>query len=77
MAKKTSKVETKKSSIFKRKRAHKPDGKFVADDPSTPENEAFVAVGVTSVDMVKMREDQRVNSVTNSSQRRLGGKLIA
>tara|TARA_R110002153_G_scaffold187360_6_gene340397 strand:- start:23 stop:190 length:168 start_codon:yes stop_codon:yes gene_type:complete len=52
------------------KRARKTNGSFKADDPSTPQNEAFVEEETKSADQIR-RENQRAGSV-----RRIGGKEI-
>ena len=52
------------------KKAHDKKGQFVADDPSTPENE-HLAGAVQEVDTVR-RESQR-----SVGLRKLGGKVIA
>ena len=65
---KTLAKKTVKRAAPKRKRAHKADGSFQADDPSTPDiNEAFVQEPAPEVH----REAQRAVGL-----RRLGGKLI-
>ncbi len=65
---KTLAKKTVKRAAPKRKRAHKADGSFKADDPSTPDvNEAFVQEPAPEVH----REAQRAVGL-----RRLGGKLI-
>ena len=67
MAKAPAKKMVKKAAP-KRKRAHKADGSFQADDPSTPDvNEAFVQEPAPEA----QREAQR-----SVGLRRLGGKLI-
>tara|TARA_Y100000401_G_scaffold117543_1_gene126982 strand:- start:4975 stop:5181 length:207 start_codon:yes stop_codon:yes gene_type:complete len=67
MAKAPAKKMVKKAAP-KRKRAHKADGSFQADDPSTPDvNEAFVQEPAPEVH----REAQR-----SVGLRRLGGKLV-
>ncbi len=67
MAKTLAKKMVKRAAP-KRKRAHKADGSFKADDPSTPDiNEAFVQEPAPEVH----REAQRAVGL-----RRLGGKLI-
>ena len=73
--KKAKKVKKVKKAPA-RTRAHKDDGTFIADDPSTPDvNEAYeVAV---PVDVGSVREAQRSKpGGTRSSQRRLKGKLV-
>lgn len=55
------------------KRARKTDGSFKADNPSTPQNEAYIETKVSvekSEDQIR-RENQRAGSV-----RRVGGKEI-
>ena len=69
MAKKPAKKPVKKAPAKRRKRAKKSDGTFQADDPNTPQNEAYAAP--------TERESQRMKVQTGSSQRRLGGKLVA
>ena len=65
---KTLAKKTVKRAAPKRKRAHKADGSFKADDPSTPDvNEAFVQEPAQEVH----REAQRAVGL-----RRLGGKRI-
>ena len=67
MAKTLAKKMVKRAAP-KRTRAHKADGSFKADDPSTPDiNEAFVQEPAPEVH----REAQRAVGL-----RRLGGKLI-
>ena len=67
MAKTLAKKMVKRAAP-KRKRAHKADGSFKADDPTTPDiNEAFVQQPAPEVH----REAQRAVGL-----RRLGGKLI-
>ena len=67
MAKTLAKKMVKRAAP-KRKRAHKADGSFKADDPSTPDiNEAFVQEPAPE----GHREAQRAVGL-----RRLGGKLI-
>ena len=60
------------------KRARTKSGKFVADDPSTPDvNEAFVIPDPAVIDVDAIRQAQRSKVAgTRSSQRRLGGKLV-
>ena len=59
-----------------RKRAHKDDGTFIADDPSTPDvNEAYEVT--VPVDVSAVREAQRGKaSGVRSAHRRFGGKLV-
>ena len=57
-----------------RKRAHKEDGTFKADDPSTPDvNEAFEAPAV--VDPVRAAQLKKTPG-TRSTSRRFKGKLV-
>jgi|TARA_B100001750_G_C15122504_1_gene405744 hypothetical protein len=74
MAVKPKKAAPKKT----RKRAHKKDGSFKADDPSTPDiNEAFESQDQDAEQ--KRREAQRAKfapPAPSSGTRYLGGKLV-
>ena len=59
------------------KKAHDEKGQFVADDPSTPENEHLAEAVQEVTEAVQETDMTRRESQRSVGLRRLGGKVIA